>query len=238
MVDTVQSLLSGLLSDDGRRAASTLNETRDEAGRLADGLSHLESAGDGLQQVQKLIGQLRDVAVVAVDRGLHPAERAALQRQVDEALGAIDTTAEQTTLDDGLLRDGGPILRPADGDGSQQRVPFRAISTAMLGLSGLAVRSSDQALAAEGALDIATARLQRSASTLDSATVRLQDSLTGLTSPVTTAAGGPALVGETAAQTASILTRRQLLSNPGQAATAQGGLETSRVRWLIESSPE
>src|SRR6185295_13185515 len=99
------------------------------------------------------------IAVVAVDRGLQPADRATLQRQVDQALGEIDTTSEQTILDEGLLRDGGPVMRPADGDASRQRVPFRAISTAMLGLTGLAVRSSDQALAAEGALDIASARL-------------------------------------------------------------------------------
>lgn len=237
-MDTVGSLLSGLLGDDGRRAISTLSDARDQAGRLADGLDQLEAAGDGLQQVQKLVRQLRDIAVVAVDRGLQPADRATLQRQVDQALGEIDTTSEQTTLDEGLLRDGGPVPRPADDDESRQRVPFRAIGTAMLGLTGLAVRSSDQALAAEGALEIASTRLQRSAGALDSATVRLQDSLTGLTSPLTTATGGPALVGDTAAVTASILVRRQLLSNPERAADAQGGLEASRVSWLIESAPE
>jgi hypothetical protein len=85
---------------------------------------------------------------------------------------------------------------------------------------------------------MASARLQRSAGQVDSALVRLQDRFTGLTSPVTTATGGPALMGETAALTSSMLVRRQLLSNPEQAMDAQTGLDVSRVRWLIGSEAE
>jgi hypothetical protein len=216
---------------------TVLNEARDEAGRLADALSQLDGAGTGVARVAKLLGRLRDVTVVAMDAGLQPADRATLQRQVDLVLGEIDATSEDTRLDEGLLRLSGPTVRASDQQPSDP-VPLRAIGTAGLGLTGLAVRSSDQAVAASGALDIASARLQRSAGLIDGALVRLQDRFAALTSPVTTATGGPALMGETAALTSSMLVRRQLLANPEQAKDAQADLDVSRVRWLMGSEPE
>jgi len=126
-----------ILAEDGRGPVTTLNEARDRAGQVAGSLELLATAGDGVTRVQKLVGRLRDVAVVATDRSLQPADRATLQRQVDLALSEIDTVSEQTTIEDGLLRPG-----PADGTRATRPVPFRAIGTPTLGIAGLAVRSS------------------------------------------------------------------------------------------------
>src|SRR6185503_15274675 len=97
-------------------------------------------------------------------------------------------------VDDSLLHKGGSTASggPA-ASGGEQLAPFRALSTGTLGIAGLAVRSSDQALAAAGALEVANARLERSAGTLGSATARLQDTLNGLVSPTTTATGEHAI---------------------------------------------
>ena len=198
---------------------------------VAGDLEQLEAAGAGLARVQQLVGRLRDVAVFAVDRGLQPADRAALQRQVDLALSEIDTVTDETMVDDGLLHKGG-----APASGGEQRAPFRALSTGTLGIAGLAVRSSDQALAAAGALEVATARLERSAGTLGSATARLQDTLNGLISPSTTATGERAIDSSTAAISATMLLRAQLTGSPWEATQVQAGLDVSRVSWLLESS--
>jgi hypothetical protein len=229
-------LSPAILAEDGRAAVTVLNEARDQAAVVAAGLDQLEAAGAGLARVQQLVGRLRDVAVVAVDRGLQPADRAALQRQVDLALSEIATVADETLVDDDLALKGAPA--PGSGaSGGTQATPFRAISTGALGIAGLAVRSPDQALAAAGALDVAAVRLERRAGTLGNATARLQDALNGLVSPTTTATGERAIGSGTAALSATMLLRAQLTRNPQEAARAQGGLEVSRVAWLLDASP-
>jgi hypothetical protein len=104
----------------------------------------------------------------------------------------------------------------------------------MLGLSDLAVRSADQALAATGSLDLAATRLQRTGKQLGSATTRVQDALKALTSPSITAAGEPALDSETAAMTSAMLLRGYLLTSAEQAIQAQTDLDVPRARWLLD----
>jgi hypothetical protein len=221
-----------VLADDGRGTVTMLNEVRDRADGVVEGLDQLEAAGAGLAQVQALVGRLRDVAVFAVDRGLQPAERAALQRQVDQALTEIDAVAEQTLVDEALLHKG----RSATA-GGERLAPFRALGTGALGLAGLAVRSSDQALAASGALEVATARLERSAGTLGSAQARLQEVLDVLVSPTTTATGEPALGGDTAARSATLSLQARLTGRPRDAIRAQAGLDAARVWRLLDAPP-
>ena len=229
-------LSPAILAEDGRGAVPMLHEARDQAARVAGGLEQVEAAGAGLSRVQQLVGHLRDVAVVAVDRGLQPADRATLQRQVDLMLTEIDTVADETLVDESLLHKGAPT-GAAGGTDAPRLTPFRAITTGTLGLAGLAVRSSDQALAAAGALEVANARLERSAGTLGSATARLQDALDGLASPTTTATGETAIDGATTALGMTMMLRAQLTSNPQDAIQAQAGLDASRVRWLLDLTP-
>jgi flagellin len=229
-------LSPAILADDGRGAVPLLHEMRDQAVRIAGDLEQFEAAGAGLSRVQQLVGRLRDVAVVAVDRRLQPADRAALQRQVDLMLSEIDTVADETLVDESLLH-AGASTGAQNGPDGPKLTPFRALSTGTLGIGGLAVRSSDQALAASGALEVATVRLERSAGTLGTATSRLQDTLDGLTNPTTTANGEPAIGGSTAALGLTLMLRAQLTGNPHEATQVQAGLDASRVKWLLDSTP-
>jgi hypothetical protein len=145
-------------------------------------------------------------------------------------LSKIDTIADGTTFDDRLLHD-------SRGSAGARRVPYRAIGAASLGIAGLAVRSSDQALATAGALDVATARLDRSAGTLSSAVARLQDELRALTSPATSVDGQEAPGSTVVAFSSAILLRTQLERDPFQAVQAQADLDVSRVRWLLDAPP-
>jgi flagellin-like hook-associated protein FlgL len=228
------SLTPAFLADDARGVVSTLGEARDQATQIAGDLEHLDAATAGLNRVRRLLGRLRDMTVVALDASLQPPQRAALQRHVDTMLGEIDTVADDTLVDTNVL-DAGTPATAANGSDAPQLTPFKAISTATLGISGLGVRSADQALAAAGALDVATSRLQRSGSSVSRAVVRLQGALDRVTNPDTTATGGPALGDETEALTASMLLRARLLGNPDQAAQSQGRLQVSRVRRLLAS---
>jgi hypothetical protein len=227
-----------LLTDDGRGAVTILNEARNRALQVGNSLEQLAVTGAGLTRVQKLVERMRDVAVVAFDRSLEPAERARLQRQVDLALTEIDAISDDTPIDEqvlqGHVKTAGAVQH---GQTSRSRpTPFRAIGTAALGLSDLAVRSSDQALAASGALDVATSRLQRRSESLGRATTRLEAELDGLTSPGTTATGDAALGNSTVALSSSMLLRRQLVSNPDRAVQSQAILDVARVMRLLDSS--
>jgi flagellin len=221
-------------SGDGHAFAAILNETRDQATQVADGLDQLSVAGDALTRVQRLVGRLRDVAVVALDVNLQPQQRATLQRQIDLLLDEIDVVAADTQVDDDLVRGSISPSARRPGAASAPLAPFRAIGTALLGLTGLGVRSADQALAAAGALDLATTRLQRTGKSLSTTTDRLQDVLNGLTNPATTAAGEPALDGETAALGSAILLRGHLLTSSDEAIQAQADLDVRRARWLLD----
>jgi flagellin-like hook-associated protein FlgL len=231
--------------DDGRSSLTVLNEARDQAERIGANLEQVETATTGLAGVDRLLGRLRDMVVVAAGRGLEPPQRAVLQRGVDQTLAEIDAIANETVLDQDLLR---PGLRTAfssaqartttatgqAGTGGPQ--PFRQLGTAALGLTEFAVRSSDQALAAAGALDLATSRLERTASSLRRATDRFEGDLAGLTSPPVTATGELALGNTTAAFGSTIALRTDLLANPGDAMRAQSDLDVSRVFRLLDSS--
>jgi len=160
---------------------------------------------------------------------------------VDLTLGEIDTAAGDTQIDERLLRGGQSSMSSrAGGPGgadTPQPAPFRAIGTAALGLTDLAVRSADQAVAATGALDLATSRLQRTGRAVNNASARLQGALRKLTNPSTTVAGDPALDGETTAFGSAIVVRGQMLANQSQAVQAQAELDVPRVRWLLDASP-
>jgi hypothetical protein len=229
-------MMSSLQSGEGRGVAALLNEARDQAGQIASELDQLGIASDGVTRVQRLVGRLRDMAVVGLDLNLQPPQRATIQRQVDALLDEIDLAANDIQVDDGLVHGGASSASSTGGvatDGPRL-VPFRAISTAMLGLAGLAVRSADQALAATGALDRATARLQRTGKSLSTTTARLERDLQGLTNPSTTATGEPALEGETAALGSTLLLRRHLLTSSDQAVQVQAELDIPRARWLLD----
>ncbi len=227
-----------LLTDDGRGVVTILNEARDLALQVGDGLDQLTTAGDGLTRVQKLVDRMRDMAVVAMDRSLEPAERARLQRAIDLSLTEIDEVADDTLLDGQLLQ--GPAETVGTAQQSQASrswpTPFRAIGASALGLSELGVRSPDQALAASGALDVATSRLQRQSEALGRATARLEAELDGLTNPGTTATGDAVLGNSTVALSSSMLLRRQLVANPDRAVQSQASLDVARVMRLLDSS--
>jgi flagellin-like hook-associated protein FlgL len=212
-----------------------LHEAREHAARIGLRIEQVQTASEGVSWVQALVAQLGDIAVVGLDRALPPSQRAALQRQVDQTLQEIDTVSGDTPVDDSMLR--GRFV--ADVRGEQAALtPFRDISAAALGLDGLAVRSTDQALAASGALDLAATRLQRTGRLLASASDRLQDALIGLTSPTTTATGEPALGSASTALGSSMLLRNQLLGSPDQSVQAQSGLDAARVRRLLDTSSQ
>lgn len=231
---TADPVTSSLQSGDGRAFGAILNDVRDHAAQAAADLDLLGSAGDALARVQRLVGRLRDVAVVAMNVALQPPQRAALQKQVDLLLGEIDVASSDTEVDEDLLRGGSTVTATPAAPSERTLAPFRAIGTATLGLTDLGVRSADQALAATGALDLATTRLQRTGKQVAGATTRLQRTLEGLTSPAITVAGEPALRGGTAALTSAMLLRGHLLSNADQAIQAQADLDVRRARWLLD----
>jgi hypothetical protein len=223
-------LSPAVLAEDGRTPVSLLHDARDQAARIGGSLEQIAGASDGVAQVQMLVGQLRDVAVVSLDWALAPADRAMLQRQVDRALAEIDAVAERTLLDDRLLYRGTTAL----GTEEREPPPFRVLGTATLGIAGLAVRSTDQAFAASGALDVAAARLERTASTLTGAATRLQGMLNGLTRPTTTATGDLAIGSSAGALNATVAINAQILSSPQEAIEAQGLPDVDRVKWLLD----
>lgn len=212
-------------------ATLALREVRDEASVLARSAEQLTAAGAAVNRVQRLVERLRDAAVVGLDRGIHPRDRAALQKQVDLSLREIDHTAEETLLNSTLLNGRAPGSLPDAVPLTP--VPFRAIGTGALGLHGLAVRSADQALAASGVLDVAARRLERLSATVTSATARYSEAFSSVMDPAASVTGKQAIPNPTAALNAVLGLRARLVSSPHAAASAQGDLQPVRVARLL-----
>jgi flagellin-like hook-associated protein FlgL len=218
-------LSPALLAEDGCTPTSLLHDVRAQAARVGECLDQIARASDELTQVQLLVGQLRDVAVVSLNWALAPADRAMLQRQVDRLQAEIDAVAERTPIGDRLLYPS-TTAWATSGTDERELSPFRALSTATLGIAGLAVRSTDQAFAASGALDVAAARLERTVATLNGATTRLQGMLDTLTGPTTMATGDLAIGSKAAALNATVTINARILSSPQEAIVAQGMLDS------------
>jgi len=225
-----------LLETSSARAASALLRQAGEAAEhLSASLEQIAGARSALGDVQKLVEQLRDVAVVSLDRSLQPMDRVALQRQVDRALSAIDTLAESTRLDTRIpgLKAIGGTGADRDVDATAEPAAVSAIGTETLGIGGLDVRSADDALGTMHALDQGVRRLSVTAASLDGATARVEGMLAQLTSPATTVSGEVALQGTTAALSAAMLTSDQLRARPKNATAAQEAPSVARVRRLL-----
>jgi hypothetical protein len=218
-----------------------LRQARDAAEQVAGHLEQLIGAHKSLGSVQKLVEQLRDVAVVGLDRSLAPTGRVTLQRQVDLSLADIDSLASSTPLD--ARATSLPTVAPATvlptaalASGPADARPaasFTAIGTSALGIADLGVRSPDEAFGTMRLLDRALTRLDATAASVAGAMARLAYELDQLTSPAQTASGEPALASPTAALTSAVLTNQQLRSHPEDAAAAQSAPSVSQSHSLL-----
>jgi flagellin len=128
------------------------------------GLSALDTANSGLQQINNNLLQMRDLAVQAGNSTLAPSDRQALQQQMDQLSQANSDIVSQTKFNGQSLLDGSfsGALQTGPNAGDTSQVSIGSASSSTLGVSSLDLSSAGGAGSALTAIDQAVSSVSQS----------------------------------------------------------------------------
>ncbi len=133
----------------------------DQAARnTLDGISVLQTAEGGMQEIQDMTQRVRELSLQAANGTLTDQDRALIQREVGQLTQEIDRFAGTVNyngqnLIDGTYANQGLTLQAGANQGQTVEVQLQAMTTTALGLDGLDVSTQAGAQAAVGAADAA-----------------------------------------------------------------------------------
>lgn len=122
---------------------------------MQDGLSLLESANEGLNNVNSLLQRARELSVSAATDTMVDEDRAAVQTEIAQILEAIDDTASKLEFNTRQILGENTTLKLQVGANPGQTININLIDTsaAALGVDQISVLTSDGANDAIAALD-------------------------------------------------------------------------------------
>lgn len=129
-----------------------------EANNLQAGINLAQTAEGGLSVQQDAVQRIRDLALQAQNGTLSDDNRAALNAEVQELLGQIDSVASDTEFNGQNLLNQDTTINPGTGDGNE--ISINQSNTQSLGLNGLDVSTTDGAAAALAAADTALSDIE------------------------------------------------------------------------------
>lgn len=114
---------------------------------MQDGLSLLESANEGLNNVNGLLQRVRELAVESASDTMTIFDREAIQTEVNQLLEAIDDTASKLEFNTRKILGEETTLNLMVGANPGQKISIQLIdmSTTALGLDGISVMSNADA---------------------------------------------------------------------------------------------
>lgn len=122
---------------------------------MQDGLSLLESANEGLNNVNSLLQRARELSVAAATDTMVDEDRAAVQTEITQILEAIDDTASKLEFNTRQILGENTTLKLQVGANPGQTININLIDTsaAALGIDQISVLTGDGANQAISALD-------------------------------------------------------------------------------------
>lgn len=114
---------------------------------MQDGLSLLESANEGLNNVNGLLQKVRELAVASATDTMTTFDREAIQEEVNHLLEAIDDTATKLEFNTRKILGEDTALNLLVGANPGQKISIQLIDTraAALGIDGISVMSNADA---------------------------------------------------------------------------------------------
>lgn len=201
------------------------------------GISLLQTAQGGLQEIISILEDLYANAVEAANGTLTATDRANIQGEVDQMLAEVDrisATAEfnQYQILRGEINPAQLHVGPAAGD--LISIAIGSTSTTLLGLNGLDVTTTGAAESAIGALEVAISQVAASLADLGAYENRLSHASNFLgASELATAAGLSAIQDADMASEMVNYTKSQLLVQASAAMISQANLNSGKVLELL-----
>lgn len=190
---SLQKLSSGLKIATGSDNASgvSLSETMraqirgisQAQSNMQDGLSVLEAANEGLNNVNGLLQNIRELAVRSANDTMTESDRAASQQEIQQLLESIDDTANKLEFNTKKIlgEDTSLILMVGANPGQQISIDLIDTSTVALGIENISVMSNEAANQALTQLDNAiqqtTGHLTKVGSYMEAIEHHLQNAL-------------------------------------------------------------
>jgi len=141
------------------RMKAQIRGLRQASRNAQDAISLLQIADGALGEMQSIVHRLREIAVYAATGTLDEADRAALQMEFSELVGALGDMARGTHLNtipllDGSRDDNNPLIIQVGANiGQHMEIALGDMRPEALGLGDLSVATQEEADAAIGALD-------------------------------------------------------------------------------------
>jgi flagellin len=141
------------------RMKAQIRGLRQASRNAQDAISLLQIADGALGEMQSIVHRLREIAVYAATGTLDEADRAALQMEFSELVGALGDMARGTHFNtipllDGSRDENNPlIIQVGANAGQHMEIALGDMRPEALGLGDLSVATQEEADAAIGALD-------------------------------------------------------------------------------------
>jgi len=219
---------AGLAISEGLK--SDIRALQQASRNAADGISMIQTAEGGLEEVSGILIRLRELAEQSASETLGDAERGYLDNEFQALVSEVTRIADSTEFNGTSLLDGSNAsldIQVGIGTTSTSQVTIElgsGMAAADLGLSTVGIDGADNtnALAAITALDTATASVSAQRSTFGAAQNRLESTIRniGMTVENLSAANSRIRDVDIAAET-SQMTSYQILQQAGVAVLAQ-----------------
>lgn len=206
-----------------------------------DGISFVQTAEGGINEVSNILIRLRELAVQSASDTVGEAERGFLDKEMQSLKSEIDRIANVTNFNGTQLLNGNGDLQTFQVGieaGEMNRIEFDPQKTNVkadaLGVAGLAINNKDGALESLGAIDEAIKRVNENRSELGALQNRLNSTSNslGIASENLSEAKSRIMDTDIAAET-STLVKNQILQNAGIAVLAQANASPNNALKLL-----
>lgn len=151
---------------------------------LQDGLSLLQTAEGGTNQIEQNLQRSRELAVQAANDTLTDSDREKIQNEVDQLTGEIDRVAEDTQFNRRNLLDGqvsetngGADLQAGADQGETINLNIENLSSESLGVDDVDLSSQSNATEALGSIDGAINQVATERADIGAAVNRIEQSI-------------------------------------------------------------
>lgn len=206
-----------------------------------DGISFVQTAEGGINEVSNILIRLRELSVQAASDTIGDAERGFLNKEVQSLKGEIDRISQVTNYNGTALLSGeGNELTFQVGTeaGEMNRIAFDPAKTnvqaSALGVESLDLSQKDGALEALGSLDEAIKRVNENRSELGALQNRLHSTSNTLGIAVENLSDARSRIADTdmAAETSTLI-KNQILQNAGISVLAQANTAPNNALKLL-----
>ena len=204
-----------------------------------DGISCVQTAEGALNEVHDMLQRINELAVKAANGTNMKEDRSYIQQEVSQLTTEINRVAKTTTFNEQNLLNGsftGKVLQVGSekATGNQITISISAMNAGGLGVSGLSVSTTTNALGAISTVKLAITKLNEQRSKLGAIQNRLEHTINNLDNVVENTTAAESAIRDTDMASEMVkYSNNNILAQAGQAMLAQANQSNQGVLSLL-----